>query len=80
MAWGGLCCPSGLSMHVWLCLESPVGPAQPSHCSSALQTSAQQALMGTITSSMHAVQQAQSDLSQLDTLPPLGQDMVSSEH
>lgn len=42
-----------------------------------LQTSAQQALMGTINTSMHAVQQAQDDLSELDSLPPLGQDMVS---
>lgn len=42
-----------------------------------LQTSAQQALMGTINTSMHAVQQAQDDLSELDSLPPLGQDMVN---
>lgn len=41
------------------------------------QTSAQQALMGTINTSMHAVQQAQDDLSELDSLPPLGQDMVN---
>ncbi|XP_014448836.1 talin-2 [Tupaia chinensis] len=40
-------------------------------------TSAQQALMGTINTSMHAVQQAQEDLSELDSLPPLGQDMAS---
>uniref|UniRef100_A0A8D2QIZ2 Talin 2 n=1 Tax=Zonotrichia albicollis TaxID=44394 RepID=A0A8D2QIZ2_ZONAL len=40
-------------------------------------TSAQQALMGTINSSMHAVQQAQADLSEVDNLPPLGQDMAS---
>ncbi|EGW07150.1 Talin-2 [Cricetulus griseus] len=40
-------------------------------------TSAQQALMGTINTSMHAVQQAQDDLSELDPLPPLGQDMAS---
>ncbi|XP_070234120.1 talin-2 isoform X4 [Bos mutus] len=40
-------------------------------------TSAQQALMGTINTSMHAVQQAQDDLSELDALPPLGQDMAS---
>nr|XP_058150290.1 talin-2 isoform X4 [Dasypus novemcinctus] len=40
-------------------------------------TSAQQALMGTINTSMHAVQQAQDDLSELDSLPPLGQDMAS---
>ena len=33
--------------------------------------------MGTINTSMHAVQQAQDDLSELDSLPPLGQDMVS---
>lgn len=43
----------------------------------AFQTSAQQALMGTINTSMHAVQQAQADLSEVDNLPPLGQDMVS---
>uniref|UniRef100_A0A6I8QRW9 Talin 2 n=1 Tax=Xenopus tropicalis TaxID=8364 RepID=A0A6I8QRW9_XENTR len=40
-------------------------------------TSAQQALMGTINTSMHAVQQAHSDLSQVDNLPPLGHDMAS---
>ncbi|GCB83934.1 hypothetical protein scyTo_0024719 [Scyliorhinus torazame] len=40
-------------------------------------TSAQQALMGTINSSMQAVQQAHSDLTEIDNLPPLGQDMVS---
>ncbi|XP_070325288.1 talin-2 isoform X3 [Odocoileus virginianus] len=40
-------------------------------------TSAQQALMGTINTSMHAIQQAQDDLSELDSLPPLGQDMAS---
>uniref|UniRef100_A0A8B9G8Z1 Talin 2 n=1 Tax=Amazona collaria TaxID=241587 RepID=A0A8B9G8Z1_9PSIT len=40
-------------------------------------TSAQQALMGTINSSMHAVQQAQADLNEVDNLPPLGQDMAS---
>ncbi|XP_072138300.1 talin-2 [Mobula birostris] len=40
-------------------------------------TSAQQALMGTINSSMQAVQQAQSDLTEVDNLPPLGQDMAS---
>lgn len=33
--------------------------------------------MGTINTSMHAVQQAQADLSEVDNLPPLGQDMVS---
>jgi talin len=33
--------------------------------------------MGTINTSMHAVQQAQDDLSELDSLPPLGQDMVT---
>ncbi|RXM97133.1 Talin-1 [Acipenser ruthenus] len=37
-------------------------------------TSAQQALMGTINSSMHAVQAAQATLDEFDTLPPLGQD------
>uniref|UniRef100_A0A672V273 Talin 2 n=1 Tax=Strigops habroptila TaxID=2489341 RepID=A0A672V273_STRHB len=40
-------------------------------------TSAQQALMGTINTSMHAVQQAQADLNEVDNLPPLGQDMAS---
>uniref|UniRef100_A0A8C4THQ2 Talin 2a n=1 Tax=Erpetoichthys calabaricus TaxID=27687 RepID=A0A8C4THQ2_ERPCA len=40
-------------------------------------SSAQQALMGTINSSMQAVQQAQADLSEVDNLPPLGQDMAS---
>ncbi|XP_046890081.1 talin-2 isoform X2 [Hypomesus transpacificus] len=37
----------------------------------------QQALMGTINSSMQAVQQAQSDLGSVDKLPPLGHDMAS---
>ncbi|XP_069480588.1 talin-2 isoform X7 [Ambystoma mexicanum] len=40
-------------------------------------TSAQQALMGTINTSMHAVEQAQADLGQVDNLPPLGHDMAS---
>uniref|UniRef100_A0A672SY16 Talin-2-like n=1 Tax=Sinocyclocheilus grahami TaxID=75366 RepID=A0A672SY16_SINGR len=38
---------------------------------------AQQALMGTINTSMQAVQQAQADLGEVDNLPPLGQDMAS---
>ncbi|XP_063053777.1 talin-2 [Engraulis encrasicolus] len=38
---------------------------------------AQQALMGTINSSMQAVQAAQADLGEVDDLPPLGQDMAS---
>uniref|UniRef100_A0A3Q3JC77 FERM domain-containing protein n=1 Tax=Monopterus albus TaxID=43700 RepID=A0A3Q3JC77_MONAL len=38
---------------------------------------AQQALMGTINSSMQAVQRAQSDLGQVDNLPPLGHDLAS---
>ncbi|XP_061917288.1 talin-2 isoform X3 [Entelurus aequoreus] len=38
---------------------------------------AQQALMGTINSSMKAVQQAQSDLGHVDSLPPLGHDLAS---
>lgn len=33
--------------------------------------------MGTINSSMKAVQQAQSDLGHVDNLPPLGHDLVS---
>lgn len=33
--------------------------------------------MGTINTSMHAVQQAQADLNEVDNLPPLGQDMVN---
>uniref|UniRef100_A0A8C5SE10 Talin 2 n=1 Tax=Laticauda laticaudata TaxID=8630 RepID=A0A8C5SE10_LATLA len=40
-------------------------------------TSAQQALMGTINTSMQAVQQTQTDLTQVDDLPPLGNDMAS---
>ncbi|KAJ3593552.1 hypothetical protein NHX12_005886 [Muraenolepis orangiensis] len=40
-------------------------------------SSAQQALMGTINTSMQAVQQAQIDLGEVDDLPPLGQDMAS---
>ncbi|XP_039551194.1 talin-2 isoform X2 [Pimephales promelas] len=38
---------------------------------------AQQALMGTINTSMQAVQQAQADLGEVDNLPPLGHDMAS---
>ncbi|XP_029288852.1 talin-2 isoform X4 [Cottoperca gobio] len=38
---------------------------------------AQQALMGTINSSMQAVQQAQADLRYVDNLPPLGHDLAS---
>ncbi|KAM8860388.1 talin-2 isoform 5-T5 [Synchiropus picturatus] len=38
---------------------------------------AQQALMGTINSSMQAVQQAQSELGHIDNLPPLGHDLAS---
>lgn len=41
------------------------------------QTSAQQALTGTINSSMQAVQAAQASLDDLDVLPPLGTDAVS---
>lgn len=33
--------------------------------------------MGTINTSMQAVQQTQADLTQVDDLPPLGNDMVS---
>lgn len=33
--------------------------------------------MGTINSSMQAVQQAQADLGYVDNLPPLGRDLVS---
>ncbi|XP_072310122.1 talin-1 isoform X2 [Eucyclogobius newberryi] len=40
-------------------------------------TSAQQALTGTINSSMHAVQAAQASLDDFDTLPPLGTDAAS---
>uniref|UniRef100_A0A5F9CM20 Talin 1 n=1 Tax=Oryctolagus cuniculus TaxID=9986 RepID=A0A5F9CM20_RABIT len=41
------------------------------------KTSAQQALTGTINSSMQAVQAAQATLDDFDTLPPLGQDAAS---
>lgn len=41
-----------------------------------MQSSAQQALMGTINTSMQAVQKAQINLGAIDDLPPLGQDMV----
>uniref|UniRef100_A0A3Q2DPG8 Talin 2a n=1 Tax=Cyprinodon variegatus TaxID=28743 RepID=A0A3Q2DPG8_CYPVA len=40
-------------------------------------SSAQQALMGTINTSMQAVQKAQIDLGEVDDLPPIGQDMAS---
>lgn len=43
---------------------------------SGCQSLAQQALMGTINSSMQAVQQAQVDLGHVDNLPPLGHDLV----
>ena len=43
-----------------------------------LQTSAQQALTGTINSSMQAVQAAQATLDDFDTLPPLGTDSVTT--
>ncbi len=36
--------------------------------------------MGTINSSMQAVQQAQADLGHVDNLPPLGHDLVSLLH
>lgn len=45
---------------------------------SVLQTSAQQALTGTINSSMQAVHAAQATLDDFETLPPLGQDAVSA--
>lgn len=41
------------------------------------QSLAQQALMGTINSSMQAVQQAQADLGYVDNPPPLGHDLVT---
>uniref|UniRef100_A0A672PCY1 Talin-2-like n=1 Tax=Sinocyclocheilus grahami TaxID=75366 RepID=A0A672PCY1_SINGR len=41
-----------------------------------LLSAAQQALVGTINTSMQAVQQAQSDLEEVEELPPLGDDMV----
>lgn len=40
------------------------------------QSAAQQALVGTINTSMQAVQQAQTDLEDVEELPPLGDDMV----
>uniref|UniRef100_A0A8C1JMV7 Talin 2a n=1 Tax=Cyprinus carpio TaxID=7962 RepID=A0A8C1JMV7_CYPCA len=40
-------------------------------------SAAQQALVGTINTSMQAVQQAQSDLEEVEELPPLGDDMAS---
>ncbi|XP_051989863.1 talin-2-like [Xyrauchen texanus] len=40
-------------------------------------SAAQQALVGTINSSMQAVQQAQSNLEEVEELPPLGDDMSS---
>lgn len=46
-------------------------------CLLFLQTSAQQALTGTINSSMQAVQAAQASLDDWDSLPPLGTDAVS---
>ena len=48
-------------------------------CGVCCQSLSQQALMGTINSSMQAVQQAQSDLGSVDKLPPLGHDMVSPQ-
>lgn len=40
-------------------------------------SAAQQALVGTINTSMQAVQQAQDDLEEVEELPPLGDDMAS---
>uniref|UniRef100_A0AAR2LIC6 Talin 2a n=1 Tax=Pygocentrus nattereri TaxID=42514 RepID=A0AAR2LIC6_PYGNA len=40
-------------------------------------SAAQQALVGTINTSMQAVQQAQADLEEVEELPPLGNDMAS---
>ncbi|CAM4522659.1 unnamed protein product [Leuciscus chuanchicus] len=40
-------------------------------------SAAQQALVGTISTSMQAVQQAQEDLEEVEELPPLGDDMAS---
>uniref|UniRef100_A0A671SPW4 Talin-2-like n=1 Tax=Sinocyclocheilus anshuiensis TaxID=1608454 RepID=A0A671SPW4_9TELE len=40
-------------------------------------SAAQQALVGTINTSMQAVQQAQSDLEEVEELPPIGDDMAS---
>lgn len=48
------------------------------HFARVLQTSAQQALTGTINSSMQAVHAAQANLEDFETLPPLGQDAVSA--
>ena len=59
---GPLAQPPGFSVH-----GSVVPP----------QTSAQQALTGTINSSMQAVQAAQAALDDLESLPPLGTDAVS---
>lgn len=46
-------------------------------CCCCCQSHAQQVLMGTINSSMQAVQQAQADLGYADNPPPLGHDLVS---
>lgn len=48
------------------------------HSVLALQTSAQQALTGTINSSMQAVNAAQATLDDFETLPPFGQNAVSA--
>lgn len=61
-------------------VAAPSQSASPSapHPALALQTSAQQALTGTINSSMQAVNAAQATLDDFETLPPLGQDAVSA--
>lgn len=58
-------------------MSAPSQSASP-HPALALQTSAQQALTGTINSSMQAVNAAQATLDDFETLPPLGQDAVSA--
>lgn len=58
-------------------MAAPSQSASP-HPALALQTSAQQALTGTINSSMQAVNAAQATLDDFETLPPLGQDAVSA--
>lgn len=64
-------------MHFYITLTDVV--LNSSDVSFLSQTSAQQALTGTINSSMQAVQAAQASLTDFDTLPPLGTDAVTHQ-
>uniref|UniRef100_H3D1B2 Talin 2a n=1 Tax=Tetraodon nigroviridis TaxID=99883 RepID=H3D1B2_TETNG len=66
-----------LSMGTMPCAQQQITMGQMHRGHMPPLSSAQQALMGTINTSMQAVQKAQIDLDEVDNLPPLGQDMAS---